>query len=437
MQLDAAALGRLLPYAAWVKDISLRYRWINRHWATLLDLSEQRIVGHNDAECFPPWLSVLMTRDDCAVLARAQAKQIEIMVQLQDGRQRMWRIQRQPLFDAEGNLDGLAGFVTDITDDWQVRCELKTISLRESNWWKALKSHALLATMNQNGHYTYVSEQLCQLVGRPATTLLGQGHATLGWIAEGVDFNYLLALAAQGKPASFEFSGTTGNGTRFWAHSLVISLGSSDGDNQRFVEVVSDQGEGRNVALKLAATNTQLTRTVNENVELIARLDHLTRTDTLTGLFNRRSFQERAAQERTRSTRLKQPIALLVLDIDHFRQINDQHGHAAGDQVLVQLAEICRSTCRAVDVLARIAGEKFALLLPDTNLSAAEVITERLRSTLAERAVPIPEQQPVQFTVSIGLTSWLAEETFSAALARADQALAQAKADGRNRVVSG
>ncbi|SMC25750.1 PAS domain S-box-containing protein/diguanylate cyclase (GGDEF) domain-containing protein [Andreprevotia lacus DSM 23236] len=436
LNMDAAALGQLLPYAAWVKDIHLRYRWVNRHWADMLDLPVRQIIGRSDAECMPPWLAEPMGRADCTTLARGEPYGNEVMVQLQDGRQRLWRMQRQAVLDTEGNLDGVAGFVIDATDDWRARRELKKLTLQSSGWWQSLKSHALVATLTPQGRYSYVSEHFCRLVGCPASGLLGENHATLGWIAVGVDFHHVLAMASQGNPVRFEFAGTRSNGQRFWAQSLVISLGTPVGDEPQFFEIVSDLGEVREVTQKLSAANAQLTAALNENVELIARLDHLARTDPLTHLLNRRSFLERAAQEQARSARLQQPLSVLALDIDHFKQVNDAFGHAAGDQVLERLAEVCRETCRIIDIVARMGGEEFSILLPGTGPEQAQVLAERLRLALAQQTVVLPDQQRISFTISIGVTGWGAHELLQPVLERADQALYQAKSGGRNRVIS-
>lgn len=164
------------------------------------------------------------------------------------------------------------------------------------------------------------------------------------------------------------------------------------------------------------------------------KLLHLATTDTLTGLANRRHFLAQVAQEADRIRRFGSPAALLMLDLDHFKNVNDQHGHAAGDAVLEAFAQAVQASLRKTDWAGRMGGEEFAILLPETAPDAARNFAERLRQTVA--ALPIAyENMTLGVTVSIGVTSLspadLAPED---ALRRADQAMYQAKAGGRNRV---
>jgi len=164
------------------------------------------------------------------------------------------------------------------------------------------------------------------------------------------------------------------------------------------------------------------------------KLLHLATTDTLTGLANRRHFLAQVAQEAERIRRFGEPGALLMLDLDHFKDINDQHGHAAGDAVLKAFAQAVQASLRKTDSAGRMGGEEFAVLLPETAPEAARNFAERLRQTVA--AMPIAfENKTLSVTVSIGVTSLdpadLAPED---ALRRADQAMYKAKAGGRNRV---
>ena len=158
-------------------------------------------------------------------------------------------------------------------------------------------------------------------------------------------------------------------------------------------------------------------------------------TDGLTGVHNRRHFLELAEQERLRSQRYGPPGAVLMLDVDHFKQINDHHGHATGDRALKWLADCLRDQLRAVDLLGRMGGEEFALLLPSTGLEQAREAAERLRTAL-RAGPPAHPQAPPGFTVSIGITVFQpGDRSMEAPLSRADRALYRAKAEGRDRVV--
>ena len=167
------------------------------------------------------------------------------------------------------------------------------------------------------------------------------------------------------------------------------------------------------------------------------RLVKLATTDPLTGSLNRRAFLDAAELEVRRSVRYQRSLAVLMLDVDHFKSVNDRYGHDIGDQVLVKLADTCRRTVREMDVVARLGGEEFAVLAPETPLENAGALGERLRDALSKIEVETPSGA-LRITVSIGVAARSttdAGDTFPNMLKRSDVALYQAKSSGRNRVV--
>jgi diguanylate cyclase (GGDEF)-like protein len=167
-----------------------------------------------------------------------------------------------------------------------------------------------------------------------------------------------------------------------------------------------------------------------------ALMRRLATVDSLTGLLNRRAFFERADSARLLALRLRKPIALLMLDIDHFKQLNDGFGHGCGDEALKVFADTARGVLREHDVVGRLGGEEFALALPGTALEGALEAAERLRIAVTE--TPVISCAPgYRMTVSIGVVTIDGGEELTAALARADHALYAAKTGGRNRVEVG
>ncbi|MBI3995583.1 MAG: diguanylate cyclase [Nitrospirae bacterium] len=166
-----------------------------------------------------------------------------------------------------------------------------------------------------------------------------------------------------------------------------------------------------------------------------AELKDLSVRDGLTGLFNRRGFGQRLKEEIGRSQRYIHPLSLLMFDIDHFKTINDFHGHPAGDVVLRVLAVCIQGQIRPTDWAARYGGEEFAVLLPETAGSGAAVAAERLRAAVAGRAVRIGPEKTARVTVSVGIATFPEDAaTEEALVAAADRALYEAKRAGRNRV---
>lgn len=166
------------------------------------------------------------------------------------------------------------------------------------------------------------------------------------------------------------------------------------------------------------------------------KMAQLATIDSLTGLVNRRAFFEHTGRARLLATRLRQPIALMMLDIDHFKRLNDRFGHAGGDQALCVFAATAQAALREHDIMGRLGGEEFALVLPGTDLEGALQAAERLRLAI-ECAQLHDGGQAYAMTVSIGVVLIDPLEHINAALARADHALYAAKSAGRNRVECG
>jgi diguanylate cyclase (GGDEF)-like protein len=163
------------------------------------------------------------------------------------------------------------------------------------------------------------------------------------------------------------------------------------------------------------------------------KLRDLATRDTLTGLFNRRHLIELAEQEIQRKSRTGAPLSLVIADIDEFKQINDQLGHDAGDQVLTRVSAIFRQRCRANDTVARWGGEEFLFLLPDTDSEAAADFAERVRAAVVDSRLE-HGGRPIGCSLSLGVATLGASEDLEDGVGRADRALYQSKSEGRNRV---
>ncbi len=188
----------------------------------------------------------------------------------------------------------------------------------------------------------------------------------------------------------------------------------------------------RQALVRLAEANRLLTEEMHKVGVLNERLSELAHTDALTALYNRRAYDQELAREWRRVQRNGAALSVLLIDADHFKSINDQHGHAVGDRVLQALAALIQRSAREIDVAARIGGEEFAVLLSDTGATSALNVAERIRSQIAQS-----DTMPVTgVTVSIGVATLAAEESAASLQHRADQALYMAKSQGRNRVVS-
>ncbi len=202
-----------------------------------------------------------------------------------------------------------------------------------------------------------------------------------------------------------------------YALMVLIVLGGSIALNLRIQRIRSRLREQREALAHALAVNRELAT-----------------RDELTGLPNRRAMQDLMDLEHRRSLRSGRPMLLAELDIDHFKRVNDSHGHATGDRALQAFAGVVRASVRDTDVLARWGGEEFVLMLSDTQVEDARELLERVRTAVA--AIEIPHASGVlRLTVSAGLALHLPGDTVELTLERADQALYTAKSLGRNRVV--
>lgn len=176
---------------------------------------------------------------------------------------------------------------------------------------------------------------------------------------------------------------------------------------------------------------------MSERVAMMREIEQQAQTDYLTGLCNRRYFMAFGERELEHARRYKKPLAILAIDIDFFKRINDNYGHNIGDLALQKFANVCHEVLRESDLIGRIGGEEFAVLLPETDADQAQEISERLRHHLAESSITTADKAiKVQFTVSIGITLFSGDNAnIEDLLNHADMALYQAKHNGRNQVV--
>ncbi|MEE9496490.1 MAG: diguanylate cyclase [Desulfobacterales bacterium] len=171
-----------------------------------------------------------------------------------------------------------------------------------------------------------------------------------------------------------------------------------------------------------------------ERTRMMEKLQKLAITDGLTKLYNSRSFYTQLELEVDRFNRYKHPLALLLLDIDNFKEYNDSYGHLEGDKVLVRFSQIIKSCLRANDSAYRYGGEEFTVILPETTGDEAKTVAQRIRASLeAEKYKPLPGKV-ARITISIGVTQCYPKEELSTFIRRADKAMYLSKENGRNRV---
>jgi diguanylate cyclase (GGDEF)-like protein len=214
--------------------------------------------------------------------------------------------------------------------------------------------------------------------------------------------------------------------------SMEVTLNVDDGTRHALVSVAplpSKRDEPRELLLSFTDMETQHARE--------QALTTIAYTDPLTRLANRRAFFQQADAAFATASRYQRPLALLMLDLDHFKRVNDEHGHAAGDAVLVHVANCLRHSARHADVPARLGGEEFVVMLPETTLAEALETAERIRKTIEQGPPAEFEGRAIPVTASLGVAMMRSDSKgIEAIINEADMALYEAKEAGRNRVAT-
>jgi len=285
------------------------------------------------------------------------------------------------------------------------------------------------ARIDVDGRFVYMNSAFARTYGQVPEQLLGRSWLLAIHPAERSAMQALSGKMPEGRLET-ETLGVRKDGSSFPARVTMVAARTSQGLPAGHFCFIKDISELRTVEERLLAANAALE-------ESRAALQELAIRDELTGLYNRREFGRALAQEVARTTRTARPLSLLVLDIDHFKAVNDRHGHEAGDRVLQGVARVVMESVRSLDRAARFGGEELVVLLPETPASEALCVAERLRRRIAAaRFGSAVTGADLGVTVSIGVATYPvdcagADELFCAA----DRALYDAKRSGRNRCV--
>lgn len=315
-----------------------------------------------------------------------------------------------------------ARFVVTLSDiSAQVRQERK---LQEAeSWFASLAEGAndfATGSLNECGAFISVGKSLPKQTGYDEADLLGRGLDFLDVsnpTPASSRAKEQLALAAREGWHLHEDWQHRKDGSKVWVQRLIAVRHSEEAGEQ-------DKIAGFTVVLREGQQ-----RTVDAQ-----KLKHMLTRDHLTGAYNRMHFFQTAEHEAKRRRRYGRPMSIIAIDLDHFKRINDAYGHPAGDKVLRQFSECCMSWLRPTDTLARIGGEEFAVIMPETDLKGAARLAETLRRSI-EGMVVTTDDAELQVTGSFGCTEVNDECAIEDAMAQVDAALYRAKHAGRNRVV--
>ncbi|NMG44070.1 diguanylate cyclase [Aromatoleum toluvorans] len=317
---------------------------------------------------------------------------------------------------------GPSGYVTPscapeggMPDFGQVRLPVSEYALET---YKAAVDHAPAAIMitNNRGRIEYVNDAFLNTSGYSRREILGRSPAmfSAGHTRSEV-YSDLWQTILSGRVWRGEVRNRRKSGEEYWENMAISPLRDRFGRVAHFVAVREDVTERRG----------------RED-----DLRQLALVDSLTGIANRRYLLERAEQERQRAQRFGLALTLLMVDIDHFKAINDRHGHAVGDQAIRRVAQTCAGSVREIDIVGRYGGEEFVIVLPGTLPEGGRELAERLRRKIAAIDIAGADGASFGLTVSIGLAGFQPGDELEQVLASADAALYRAKSLGRNKVVA-
>jgi diguanylate cyclase (GGDEF)-like protein/PAS domain S-box-containing protein len=312
----------------------------------------------------------------------------------------------------QGHVKGFYVLVTDITEVKRMQmalaeseAKLKAIIEAEPECVKVLALDGKVLQMNRAGLDIVEADTEEQVVGRPFGDLLAPEYRAA--------FDEFNAGVGRGDTASLEFEIVGLKGRRRWVDTRAVPMRDAAGN------ITGVLGVSRDMTARKKAEQ---------------ELEQLAQTDFLTGVANRRHFLMLAEQELSRTQRYGGPLSVFMIDVDHFKNVNDTHGHQVGDQVLETLGRVCRQAMRDIDIVGRLGGEEFGVVLPQTDHGAALEAAERLRRAVLDAKVALEHGLPLSITISIGVAT-LGDPTtnIDTLLSQADQALYAAKDSGRNR----
>ncbi|MBK1841680.1 diguanylate cyclase [Azospirillum sp. YIM B02556] len=397
------ALLEASPVPLFVKDAAGQYIAVNHAFARLTGISRDEMLQRTTFALTSPNIAEEHVGHDRDLLERDGSVHYEAPICTAEGAMRMVNLTKAAFRDGSGKPAGIVGAIHELTESRPHEERLEAI-LEQS-------PIGVSVSRRDDGRIIFVNTRFAELIGLSREKLIGS-RARDYYLDSHQRLRVLERLRGGGGVTNMEVQFKRADGSPFWTLFTV---------NQAVI-----QGMPVNLAWIYDYT---------ERRSMEEALRDMASRDPLTGIYNRRFFMDMARAQVARAHRFHEPLSIFVLDVDHFKRINDTFGHATGDDALRMVAAGCQAILREYDVLGRLGGEEFVVVLPGATAEESRVVAERVRRHLARMPIEAPEGT-FRLTASIGIAGLEgATDTLERAIHRADLALYRAKHLGRNRVV--
>lgn len=399
-----------IPIPIFFRSITGEYITCNPAFEHFIGKSRSEIIGKNNHDVFPRRWADKECRNDQQIVLSKKVQRYEWQLEHPMGGMHYVYIDKAPVMNHAGNIIGFSGAITDISGVKRLEEELASNSYRLESLLNSLPV-AIVVIDFRTHEILDLNPMAMVMLGYTREQLAGRDCRT--HICSNKTKQCPLAGTSLPQERSEDvITDSTGKHIPVLKSTILTEI-----DNKKLLlECFSDISKQKNME---------------------ARLREMAEIDFLTGIFNRRHFIESAEREIARSKRYNTRFSVIMLDIDWFKKINDQFGHAAGDEILKGVAELCQKTLRETDIIGRMGGEEFAVLLAESDMDGALIVSERIRQSVASHAFNF-DGQAIQCTVSLGVASVIhGKDNLKIIMKRADAALYDAKKEGRNKVCRG
>ena len=301
-----------------------------------------------------------------------------------------------------------------------------------SEYKKAVDLSNIVSKTNPKGLITYANDKFCEISGYKREELIGKAHNLIRHPSMPSSvFKELWDTIKNKKTWQGLITNLRKDGRSYVVHSTIVPILDIDGDIVEFIAIRNDVTEFENTKEQLGTLNKAMKHKVDELYSMAQNLEQQASIDILTGIFNRMKFEEYFDLEVQKAKMHRNPLSIILLDIDDFKKVNDTFGHNEGDEVIKSISNLLTKNVRGTDTLSRWGGEEFVILLPSTSLEQAKIVANNLRKIIFDHDFNIPQQK---ISCSFGVAIYNPEDTKEELFKRVDKILYKAKNSGKNIV---